>query len=85
MTSAPPARTSVREATVTHVLRTARGLRGLAGVTGACIVAALAAAPPAYAASVQPVISAATGGRQMTAAERRTLGHLHQRGRQRRQ
>ena len=49
---------------MTHVLRTARRLRGLAGVTGVCIVAALVAAPPAYASSVQPVISAATGGRQ---------------------
>jgi hypothetical protein len=53
---------------VTHVLRTARSLRGLAAVTAASIVAALLAAPPGYASSVQPVISAATGGRQMTAA-----------------
>jgi hypothetical protein len=53
---------------VAHVFRTAHSLRGLAAVTAASIVATLVAAPSAYASSVQPVISAATGGRQMTAA-----------------
>jgi hypothetical protein len=70
MTSATTARTSTRGATLTPLLRTARSLRGLAAVTAACTVAALIAAPPAYASDpiTVAIVSPATGGTTMTAA-----------------